>query len=132
MKRFNYAFQGLFVLFSKDSKFLIHSIFAIIDIILGLILCIIDIVLIFVSISIILGLILGITAIEWLLIIIAIGLVLAFEAMNTAVEFVVDLITKDYHELAKKAKDTAASSVVLASIVALAIGVIVFLPYLIK
>ena len=50
----------------------------------------------------------------------------------TAVEFVVDLITKDYHELAKKAKDTAASSVVLASIVALAIGVIVFLPYLIK
>lgn len=112
MKRFNYAFQGLFVLFSKDSKFLIHSIFAII--------------------AIILGLILGITAIEWLLIIIAIGLVSAFEAMNTAVEFVVDLITKDYHELAKKAKDTAASSVVLASIVALAIGVIVFLPYLIK
>ena len=93
MKRFNYAFQGLFVLFSKDSKFLIHSIFAII--------------------AIILGLILGITAIEWLLIIIAIGLVLAFEAMNTAVEFVVDLITKDYHELAKKAKDTAASSVCL-------------------
>ena len=60
------------------------------------------------------------------LIIIAIGFVLTFEAMNTALEYVVDLITDEYHELAKKAKDTAAASVMLASIIALVIGLIVF------
>ena len=52
--------------------------------------------------------------------------------MNTALEYVVDLITDEYHELAKKAKDTAAASVMLASIIALVIGLIVFLPYFIK
>lgn len=60
------------------------------------------------------------------LIIIAIGFVLTFEAMNTALEYVVDLITDEYHELAKKAKDTAAASVMLASLIALVIGLIVF------
>ena len=51
---------------------------------------------------------------------------LTFEAMNTALEYVVDLITDEYHELAKKAKDTAAASVMLASLIALVIGLIVF------
>ncbi|MDK7751912.1 diacylglycerol kinase family protein [Staphylococcus sp. UMB10092B] len=112
MKRFKYAFQGLLVLFNKDKKFLIHIIFA--------------------CFTILLSFYLKINIVEWFLIIIAIGFVLTFEAMNTALEYVVDLITDEYHELAKKAKDTAAASVMLASIIALVIGLIVFLPYFIK
>ncbi|MDQ7110527.1 MULTISPECIES: diacylglycerol kinase family protein [Staphylococcus] len=112
MKRFKYAFQGLLVLFNKDKKFLIHIIFA--------------------CFAILLSFYLKINIVEWFLIIIAIGFVLTFEAMNTALEYVVDLITDEYHELAKKAKDTAAASVMLASIIALVIGLIVFLPYFIK
>lgn len=76
------------------------------------------------------GALFQISAIEWLMIIIAIGLVLAFEAINTAVEYVVDLVTSEYETLAKYAKDIAAFSVMLASIVALVIGFVIFLPYL--
>ncbi|ALM57185.1 diacylglycerol kinase family protein [Staphylococcus equorum] len=109
MKRFKYAFQGMLVLLNKDSKFLMH-------LLLGLA-------------TVICGVVFGISQLEWLFIIIAIGIVLAFEAINTAVEYVVDLVTGDYHILAKKAKDIAAFSVVLASITAFAIGLVVFLPY---
>lgn len=112
MKRFKYAFQGLLVLFSKDKKFLIHIIFAVITIFLSIYL--------------------KINTVEWILILLAIGFVLTFEAINTALEYVVDLITDEYHDYAKKAKDTAAASVMLASVIALAIGLIVFLPYFIK
>ena len=53
-------------------------------------------------------------------------LVLTLEAVNTAIECVVDLVTMDYHELAKQAKDIAAFSVMLVSIFALITGLVVF------
>lgn len=74
---------------------------------------------------------LNIDRIDWILIIVAIGLVLSFEAINTSIEFVVDLITTDYHEYAKYAKDIAAFSVVIVSIVSICIGLIV-LPYILE
>lgn len=74
----------------------------------------------------------NIDRIDWILIIVAIGLVLSFEAINTSIEFVVDLITTDYHEYAKYAKDIAAFSVVIVSIVSICIGLIVFLPYILE
>ena len=43
---------------------------------------------------------------------------------------VVDLVTMDYHELAKQAKDIAAFSVMLVSIFALITGLVVFLPHI--
>ena len=72
---------------------------------------------------------LNIDRIDWILIIVAIGLVLSF-AINTSIEFVVDLITTDYHEYAKYAKDIAAFSVVIVSIVSICIGLIVFTIYI--
>ena len=56
-------------------------------------------------------------------------LVLTLEAV-TAIECVVDLVTMDYHELAKQAKDIAAFSVMLVSIFALITGLVVFLPHI--
>ncbi|MDW8798626.1 diacylglycerol kinase family protein [Staphylococcus pseudoxylosus] len=112
MKRFSYAFHGMLVLIRKDHKFSLHLLLALIVIIAGFTF--------------------KINETEWLFIIISIGLVLAFEAINTAVEYVVDLVTSDYHVLAKKAKDVAAFSVVLASLIALVIGLIIFSPYVFK
>jgi diacylglycerol kinase len=43
------------------------------------------------------------------------------EALNTAIEYTVDLVTNEYHELAKKAKDTASAGVFFS--IALAIFV---------
>ncbi|MGJ5711833.1 diacylglycerol kinase family protein [Staphylococcus auricularis] len=110
MKRFKYAFEGLYALFKKDHKFLIHVLIALIVVICGFIF--------------------QLSAIEWILIIIAIGLVGAFEAMNTALEYVVDLVTSDYHALAKRAKDVAAASVLIAALIAFVIGLIIFIPHI--
>ncbi|MCI8649542.1 MAG: diacylglycerol kinase family protein [Anaerotruncus sp.] len=50
------------------------------------------------------------------------GLVLALELLNTALEAVVDLACSDWHPLAKRAKDTAAGAVLAAAAAAVGIG----------
>ncbi len=64
----------------------------------------------------------------WALLAAMIGLVLALEALNTAVEAVVDLASPDHHELARVAKDCAAAAVLIAALVSLAVGACLFLP----
>ena len=78
-------------------------------------------------VAIVFGLVLNINRIEWIFILIAIALVLTVEALNTAIEYVVDLVTVEYHDLAKYAKDIAGLfSVLIVSILAFIIGLIVF------
>ncbi|MEH7074084.1 diacylglycerol kinase family protein [Neobacillus drentensis] len=74
----------------------------------------------------------SITKTEWLFILMAIGGMLVLELVNTAIERVVDLVTKEYHPLAKQAKDLAAGAVFVYAILSVAIGIIVFLPYIFK
>jgi diacylglycerol kinase (ATP) len=64
---------------------------------------------------------------ELLILIGAISLVILAELLNTALETVVDLVTTDYHPLAKVAKDVAAGAVLVASVNAALIGVLLFL-----
>ena len=47
---------------------------------------------------------------------------------NTAIETLVDLYTEEYHHLAKVAKDTAAGAVLVAAIMSVCVGLIIFLP----
>lgn len=76
------------------------------------------------------GVLLRISVTEWCLCLILFGLIMGLELVNTAVEAVVDLVTEDYHPLAKKAKDTAAGAVLIAAIMAAAAGLIIFIPRL--
>ena len=66
-----------------------------------------------------------------IIIILAMGIVLSAELINTAIERTVDLVTKDYEELAKVAKDAAAGAVLVSSIFVAIIGIIIFLPKII-
>jgi diacylglycerol kinase len=77
-----------------------------------------------------LGLYVHITRLEWVMLVLAIGAVWTAEALNTGIEFVVDLASPDHHELAGKAKDVAAAGVLLASAAAVVVGLLVFAPYL--
>ncbi len=77
------------------------------------------------------GFYLKINATEWCLIVIAIGIVIAAEAFNTSIEYLTNLVTSEYHELAKKTKDVAAAAVFITAITAAIIGMIIFLPKLI-
>jgi len=60
----------------------------------------------------------------------SIGIVIAAEAFNTAIETVVDLVTEDYHAKAKIAKDVAAGSVLITVFIAILVGIITIFPYI--
>lgn len=71
------------------------------------------------------------TAIEWAVILLAIGLVIALELINTAMEALVDLYTQEYRHLAAIAKDVAAGAVLFCSLIAVIVGLSIFLPRII-
>ena len=72
---------------------------------------------------------LQVSAMEWVALVLAIALVMAAEALNTALEYVVDLASPQWHALARDAKDVAAAAVLLCSIGAAVVGLLVFWPY---
>ncbi len=78
---------------------------------------------------IVLGFAFRIDAPSWLAIVICIGMMIALETVNTAIEAVVDLASPGYHELARKAKDCAAGAALAGALASVAVGVIVFVPH---
>jgi diacylglycerol kinase (ATP) len=76
------------------------------------------------------GVVLRVTRGEWLALILAIGLVWVAEGLNTAIEQAGDAITRGQHPQIRNAKDVAAGVVLLASLVAIIIGLLVFIPHL--
>ena len=103
-RSFGYAFQGIFTCVRKERNMKIHCVAAVLVVIAGMIL--------------------KISAIEWCICMVLFGLVMALEHVNTAV----DMVTEEYHPLAKVAKDTAAGAVLIAAIMAAIAGCIIFLP----
>jgi diacylglycerol kinase (ATP) len=67
---------------------------------------------------------------EWLALILAMALVWVAEAINTAIEQACDAITREQHPHIGPAKDVAAAAVLLASLFAVLIGLLVFVPHL--
>lgn len=81
---------------------------------------------------IVLGLIVGLRASDWAILVLTIGLVLAAECFNSALEALVDLAHPGYHALAKLAKDTSAGAVLLLSVISVIIGLLVLGPPLLE
>ena len=73
---------------------------------------------------------LGISRTEWASLTVAIALVWIAEALNTAIEFLADEISKEHRQGIGKAKDVAAFGVLVAAVTAAVIGCLVFLPHL--
>ncbi len=76
------------------------------------------------------GYALHISANEWQWIILSVALVLMSELFNTAIEFLTDLVSPGYNELAGHVKDISAGAVLISAIFALATGLIIFVPKL--
>jgi diacylglycerol kinase (ATP) len=108
LESFGFAFKGIATLIRTQENAQIH-LFA-------------------VFIATILGFLLKISTSEWCFIIFAFSMVLAAEAFNTAIEFIVDLVSPNYHPLAGKAKDVAAAAVLFVAFSAAIVGMIIFLP----
>jgi diacylglycerol kinase (ATP) len=106
---FKYAWTGLTYAFETQRNFRIHTVIGILAIGLAVLLHLKP-----VEISVI-----GIT----------IGMVMAMELLNTAIESVVDLtVGQSYHELAKIAKDCAAGAVLISAMAAAIVAATLLLP----
>ena len=107
---FRYAFAGLAYCFRSQRNFRIHVSAAILGALLGLVL--------------------GISLTEWAVFTAMVVVVMAAEMTNTMIESLVDLVTAEYHPLAKIAKDAAAGVVLLTAIGSVVVGLFIFLPRL--
>ena len=103
---FKNAFSGLTYAFIREKNVKIHTVFTVVVVLFG----------VFFKIE----------ALEWLALIITIALVIVCELINTSIEAVVDMITKEYNEKAKIAKDIAAAAVLFSAIISTIVGIIVF------
>lgn len=74
------------------------------------------------------GFIVQLSAIEWMFQLMAIGLVLVAESLNTGLEKLSDFIHPDYHKRIGFIKDISAGAATFAAIIAIIIGLIIYLP----
>ncbi|MCZ0716920.1 diacylglycerol kinase family protein [Aerococcus kribbianus] len=75
---------------------------------------------------------LGVSAVEWLILILIYALVILMEFVNTIAEWTIDLVTNNsYHPIAKHVKDVAAGGVLIAALLAILVGAIIFVPKII-
>ncbi|WP_294373520.1 diacylglycerol kinase family protein [uncultured Slackia sp.] len=66
----------------------------------------------------------------WAVVAMCVGVQLAMETVNTAIEAIVDLASPDIHPLAKRAKDCAAGAALITACASVVVGLIVFVPAL--
>lgn len=76
--------------------------------------------------SIFLGFFKNFTKLELLILFFTVSLVIVTEMINTAIEKTIDMYTKEYHPLAKIAKNVAAASVLIAAINAIIVAYLLF------
>ena len=107
---FRYAFAGGRVMLASQHNAWIHSVATIAVLTLALVV--------------------GVTRLEWALLGLAIGLVWAMEALNTALELLADEVAPHFRPGIGRAKDVAAFAVLVAALAAVAVGCLVFVPYL--
>ena len=112
LRSFGHAFRGLGLLLRTQHNAGIHAVATVLVIAAGALF--------------------GISPAEWALIALAVVCVWTMEALNTAIEFLVDLASPDLHPLAAKAKDIAAGAVLVTAIGSLIVGVLVFGPYVLR
>ena len=64
--------------------------------------------------------------VKYAVLLLTIGSVLTLEMINTSIEAIIDICSKEYNSVARIAKDIAAGAVMISSVVAVAIGIILF------
>jgi diacylglycerol kinase len=72
-----------------------------------------------------------ISKMQWAILVIVMTIIIVTELINTAIEATVDLVTNEYHNLAKIAKDCASAAAFVSSLLALSLYLYVFLPKII-
>lgn len=109
LKSFQFAFRGIAVAFKEQLNLKIHAVATLL--VFGL------------------GFYFKITTTEWLVLLLTSSLVIGLELINTAIEYMVDLVSPEQNPLAGKIKDVASGAVLVGAIGALVIGILIFSKY---
>jgi diacylglycerol kinase len=107
---FRAAFSGLLRLVTSERHFQLHLIAG--------------------TCAVILAAFLNFNRLEWAILLVTIGLVLVAEGLNSAIERAIDTTTPSFHPLAKAAKDIAAAAVLIAAIISVIVGLLLYGPKL--
>lgn len=110
-KSLTYVFNGLSILIREEHNSRIH-----ISVAVG---------------AVIIAFLLGISLLEWAVLLLAIGFVITLEIVNTVLENIADFVSPGYNDLIKRVKDLSAAAVFIAAIIAILIGLVIFLPKII-
>jgi diacylglycerol kinase (ATP) len=110
IKSVGYAFKGMLILIKTEASIKIQVVIAIIITIAGFYF--------------------DISKTEWMIQITSIGLVMSIEAINTAIEYIADFVHPEHHKKIGLIKDVAAGAVFIASIIAVIIAGIIYIPKL--
>lgn len=105
---FIFAFKGLWTMFSEEPNFRVHFLAALTTVLFG----------IFYKLN----------GTEWILITIVIGFVLVSEIFNSAIERIADFVSPEHNKIVGITKDLCAAMVLVAAIVSVIVGLIIFVP----
>ncbi len=108
IKAIRYAFSGICELWRNEKNTRVYLFFTIAVIIMGILT--------------------HINTLEWIVLVFIICAIWSAEAINSAIERTVDLVTLEKHPLAKSAKDLAAGGVLILALGSIIIGLIIFVP----
>jgi len=106
--KFGDSFRGLYRAVSTESSFAAHLPVA--------------------AIAVAAGAFFGLTAVEWCLVAVAIGAVIAAEVFNSAIEMLAKALDRGPDERIRDALDMASAGVLVTVGMAVAVGLVVFLP----
>lgn len=112
MGSFKFAFRGLWLLLRNEHNSRIHLFAAVI--------------------AIAMGFFLKINLFEWMVLVIVTGIVFISELFNTSLETISDIVDSEWNEKIRNAKDYAAAAVLVAAIISLVAGGIIFIPKLLN
>lgn len=107
-RSFSYALRGIGTVFKEEFNARVHLLAALVVVVLGFVL--------------------KVSSWEWIILILVMGGVFTMELINTSIEKLADLYSSEFNPKIKKIKDLSAGAVLVASITALLIGLIIFLP----
>lgn len=112
LNKFKFSYQGLAYCFKNETSFIFETIAVV---------C-----------AIICGIFFHIEPLEWLFSLGTIFFIMAIEALNTAIECVVDMVCPEYNPLAGAAKDCGSAATCICTFLAGAANAVVFIPYIIE
>lgn len=82
--------------------------------------------------AVVVGWYVQISATEWLAVVMVSGLVLGLEFLNTALEYIEDVLHPEFHEAIKHSKDLAAAGVLIGGMTAVVAALFIFGPHLLR